>query len=292
MDDSDKSKYSDQLLANDYKLIPVETSYIKPGESLDIIIQNSLPHLDDGDFLILAENPVSISQKRLIDESNFKPSLTAIFLSEIWSKYIWGYILGPIMRINPRTIKNLRKLPPEARAHKEVVLQYYGIKHALKPASEAGIDLTNVPGTLVSLLPDNPQAVALEISRKIKRLCKKEVIVMIIDTDATYQLGNFRFTCLPFAMAGIKSDLGILGYLLGRISKKVFPTPLGSSFPLKIEDALEMASLVEKYQKSISSNPETVYNLQKSFNIDVNSITADMLNSSIHTPAVIVKKNY
>ena len=42
--------------------------------------------------------------------------------------------------------------------------------HALKPASEAGIDLSNAPGTCVSLLPENPEKVAKEISEEIKKI--------------------------------------------------------------------------------------------------------------------------
>ena len=84
----------------------------------------------------------------------FQASILSFLLADVWSKYIWGYILGPIFRIKNRTIQNLRKLPPEARIHKKVILEYYGLKHALKPASEAGVDLSNVPGSMVSLLPE------------------------------------------------------------------------------------------------------------------------------------------
>ena len=109
-----------------YKVIPVRTGYIKPGDSYDIIIENSIDFLDDGDFLVISETPLSISQNRLIDEAEFKPSISAYFLADIWSKYIWGYFLGPLLRIKKRTIKNLRRLPPEARSHKEVILRNYG----------------------------------------------------------------------------------------------------------------------------------------------------------------------
>jgi F420-0:gamma-glutamyl ligase-like protein len=44
------------------------------------------------------------------------------------------YIFGPLLRIKKRTIKNLRKLPHEARSHKQLILHYYGWKHAFKPA--------------------------------------------------------------------------------------------------------------------------------------------------------------
>ena len=183
-----------------YILIPVKTGYIKPGGSYDIIIKSSIKFLEDEDFLIVSETPLAISQGRLVDEAEFKPSISAYILADVWSKYIWGYILGPLLRIKKRTIQNLRKLPPEARSHKEVILRYYGWKHALKPASEAGVDLSNAPGTFVSLLPNDPQGVSEDIECKIKDISGKKVTVMIIDTDATYKLGKRIFTSLPFLL--------------------------------------------------------------------------------------------
>ena len=102
-----------------------------------------------------------------MDEKNFKPSLVAVLLADVWAKYLWGYILGPIFRIKSRTIQNLKKLPKEARNHKQLILDYYGYKHALKPASEAGVDLSNVPGSSVCLLPEDPECVVADISAKI-----------------------------------------------------------------------------------------------------------------------------
>jgi F420-0:gamma-glutamyl ligase-like protein len=269
---------------------PVQTNYIRPNKSLDIIIETAGPFLEDNDFLVISETPVSISQGRLVDESEFKPSLKAIFLADVWSKYLWGYFLGPLLRIKKRTIKNLRKLPLESRSHKEVVLKYYGIKHALKPASEAGIDLSNVPGTMVSLLPENPGQVAQELSSQIKKKWGKEVLVMVIDTDVTYQLAGKKFTCLPIAMNGIKSDTGIFGYLMGRFGKIAGPTPLGVSSKISVQKALEIATVAEDYQKSLEGHLETVYSMKNEFGENINHITIDMLDSVTHTPAVIVKK--
>ena len=120
---------------DNYYVIPIETGYIKPNGSLNPIIEPATKLMKDGDYLVIAETPISVSQGRLVDEAKYKPSLKAKFLAVIWSKYIWGYILGPLLKIKKRTIKNLRKLPKETSAHKEVVLQLYGWKHALKPAS-------------------------------------------------------------------------------------------------------------------------------------------------------------
>jgi F420-0:gamma-glutamyl ligase-like protein len=268
----------------------VQTNYIRPNQSLDIIIETAGPFLEDNDFLVISETPVSISQGRLVDESEFKPSLKAIFLADVWSKYLWGYFLGPLLRIKKRTIKNLRKLPSESRSHKEVVLKYYGLKHALKPASEAGIDLSNVPGTMVSLLPENPSQVARELSSQIKKKWGKEVLVMIIDTDVTYQLAGKKFTCLPIAINGIKSNTGIFGYLMGRFGKIAGPTPLGVSSKISVQKALKIATVAEDYQKSLEGHLETVYSMKNEFGENINHITIDMLDSVTHTPAVIVKK--
>lgn len=275
---------------NDYKIIPVKTGYIKPDESYDIIIENSKDLLEDEDFLVISETPIAISQGRLVDEALFKPSLLSIFLADVWSKYIWGYLLGPLFGIKKRTVKNLRNLPVEARAHKEVVLKYYGLKHALKPASEAGIDLSNAPGTYVSLLPHNPQKVATDIAWKISNNVGKEVVVIIIDTDATYEFLGKLFTSLPIAASGIKANFGIFGYLLGRFGKIKGPTPLGVSKNIDMDTIIKLARIAEDYQTKNEYSMKTVYEMKDAFQGEIDSVTVEMLSSLEHTPAVIIKK--
>lgn len=273
-----------------YKIIPVKTGYIKPNEPYDVIIDNAKDLLDDGDYLVISETPIAISQGRLVDESAFKPSYLAIFLADIWSKYIWGYLLGPLLRIKGRTIKNLRNLPPEARAHKEVVLKYYGLKHALKPASEAGIDLSNAPGAYVSLLPDEPQKVAQEIAQKISKNLAKEVVAIIIDTDATYEFLGTLFTSLPLAAKGIKANFGIIGYIMGRFGKIIGPTPLAISKPQNMEKVLEIAKVADDYQNQNECGMKTVYDMGNTFDEEINGVTVEMLSSIEHMPAVIIRK--
>ena len=273
-----------------YEIIPVKTGYIKPNESYEVIVDNAKNLLEDGDYLIISETPISIAQGRIVDEASFKPSYLATFLADIWSKYLWGYILGPVLRIKQRTIKNLRNLPPEARSHKEVVLKYYGLKHALKPASEAGIDLSNAPGTYVSLLPHKPQQVVEDIAQKISKNVAKEVVVVIIDTDATYGLLGMKFTSLPIAATGIKADFGIIGYLLGRFGKIIGPTPLAISKSQNMEKILEIAKVADDYQNQIENSMKTVYDMGSTFDKDIDSVTIDMLSSIEHTPAVIIRE--
>ena len=273
-----------------YKVIPIETHYIKPNESIDFMIDDISKLANEGDYLVIAETPISVSQGRLVDEADYTPSLKATFLATYWSKYFWGYVLGPILGIKERTIKNLRKLPEESKRHKEVVLQLYGWKHALKPASEAGIDLSNAPGTCVSLLPENPEKVAKEITEEIKNKTNNTITTLIIDTDATYRRGNKYFTGLPIAIPGIEADKGVFGYTLGQLSENLGSTPLGCSREIAVDEAIEIANVSEDYQKSLSTAMETIYSVKDVLDSDTHEVTVESLDSIIHTPAVLIRK--
>ncbi len=269
-----------------YIVIPIETGYIKPNEDLSSIIEPAKELIEDGDYLVIAETPVAVSQNRLVDESLYTPSLTAKFLTTVWSKYLWGYVLGPLLGIKKRTIKNLRKLPEETKAHKEVVLQLYGLKHALKPASEAGIDLSNSPGTFVSLLPENPE----KVSKEIKNEIGKDICVMIIDTDATYMKNGKYFTGLPIAIDGIDADNGFFGYFKGQLSENMGSTPLGCSEEIDVETALKIANIAEDYQKSLSTEMKTIHSVKEVLGTEFDEVTVEDLDSITHTPAVIIRK--
>ena len=270
----------------DYFVIPIETGYIKPNENLNSIINPAKEIMEDGDYLVIAETPISVSQGRLVDESKYKPSLKAKFLTTFWSKYLWGYVFGPLLGIKKRTIKNLRRLPKETYAHKEVVLQLYGLKHALKPASEAGIDLSNAPGTCVSLLPKNPKKVAKQLKGEIG----KDVCVMIIDTDATYKKNGKYFTGLPIAIDGIEANKGVIGYVKGQLGENMGSTPLGCSENISVEEGLKMANIAEDYQKSLATEMSTIHSVKSVLGTDESSVTIEALDSITHTPAVIIRK--
>ena len=285
MKDSDVKNIK-HVINGDYLVMPIETGYIKPGDDLSSIINPAREIMENGDYLVIAETPVSVSQNRLIDEAEYSPSLSAKFLTVVWSKYLWGYILGPLLKIKKRTIKNLRKLPKQTEAHKEVVLQLYGLKHALKPASEAGIDLSNAPGTCVSLLPENPEKVAKQIKADIG----KKVCVMIIDTDATYMKNGKYFTGLPIAIEGIKADKGFFGYVKGQLSQNMGSTPLGCSEKMDVETALKIANIAEDYQKSLSTEMKTIHSVKAVLGSEMDEVTIEDLDSITHTPAVIIRK--
>ena len=283
---TDEVKNIKHVINGDYLVIPIETGYIKPNENLNCIIEPAREIMEDNDYLVIAETPISVSQGRLIDEAEYTPSLTAKFLTTVWSKYLWGYVFGPALKIKKRTIKNLRKLPEETKAHKEDVLQLYGLKHALKPASEAGIDLSNAPGTCVSLLPENPEKVAKDLKKEIG----KDVCVMIIDTDATYMKNGKYFTGLPIAIEGIDADNGFFGYVKGQLSENMGSTPLGCSESMDVETALKIANIAEDYQKSLSTEMKTIHSVKAVLGSEMDEVTIEDLDSITHTPAVIIRK--
>ncbi|WP_405319748.1 coenzyme F420-0:L-glutamate ligase [Methanobrevibacter thaueri] len=283
---TDEVKNIKHVINGNHIVIPIETGYIKPNDNLNSIIDPAKEIMEDGDYLVIAETPISVSQGRLIDEAEYTPSLTAKFLTTVWSKYLWGYVFGPALKIKERTIKNLRRLPKETEAHKEVVLQLYGLKHALKPASEAGIDLSNAPGTCVSLLPENPEKVAKDIKREIG----KDVCVMIIDTDATYMKNGKYFTGLPIAIEGIDADNGFFGYVKGQLSENMGSTPLGCSEKMDVETALKIANIAEDYQKSLSTEMKTIHSVKAVLGSEIDEVTIEDLDSITHTPAVIIRE--
>ena len=283
---TDEVKNIKHVINGNHIVIPIETGYIKPNDNLNSIIDPAKEIMEDGEYLVIAETPISVSQGRLIDEAEYTPSLTAKFLTTVWSKYLWGYVFGPALKIKERTIKNLRRLPKETEAHKEVVLQLYGLKHALKPASEAGIDLSNAPGTCVSLLPENPEKVAKDIKREIG----KDVCVMIIDTDATYMKNGKYFTGLPIAIEGIDADNGFFGYVKGQLSENMGSTPLGCSEKMDVESALKIANIAEDYQKSLSTEMKTIHSVKAVLGSEIDEVTIEDLDSITHTPAVIIRE--
>ncbi len=278
-----------------YKVIPIETHYIKPGESIDFMVDNASKLSQEGDYLVIAETPISVSQGRLVDEADYTPSLKASFLATYWSKYLWGYILGPALGIKERTIKNLRKLPEETKRHKEVVLDLYGWKHALKPASEAGIDLSNAPGTYVSLLPERPDLVAKDIHKTIQNKVNQDVTVLIIDTDATYKRKDKYFTGLPIAIPGIEADKGVFGYTMGQLCENVGSTPLGCSRDISVEEGIKIANIAEDYQRELPTAMATIHSAKDVLKSDSvedegNEISVESLDSIIHTPGVLIRK--
>lgn len=272
-----------------YHCKAIESNYFKPGEGYSRLTESIIATCNDGDYVFISETPISTIEGNLVDESKYDSGIVSFLITEVWCKYLWGYLLCPILGYSRRTIKNLRQMPKQARNHKAFILKKYGIKHALQPTAEAGVDLSNVPGNYVSLLPENPDKSAYTIKELIKEKSGMNVEIIIIDTDPTYKFKDTYFTTLPKSIPGIKNDTGIFGYVLRAFSKKVGATPLASTVDMDIDEMIHMANLAEECQRNNSVNFfETIYNMQETFNAEYDEISVEMLDSITHIPAVII----
>ncbi len=269
----------------------IESNYLKPHEGYHGLVDNIISACQNGDYVFISETPISTIEGNLVDESEYDCGIVSFLVTELWCRYLWGYILCPLLGYSKRTIKNLRQMPKEARNHKEFILRRYGLKHALQPTAEAGVDLSNVPGNYVSLLPENPVKSAYTIKKLIKEQSGKNVEIIIMDTDPTYKFRNTYFTTLPKSVPEIKNDTGIFGYILRAFSNKMGVTPLASTVNMDINELIHMANLAEECQRNNSINFfETIYNMQETFNTGYDGVSVEMLDSVKHIPAVIVHK--
>lgn len=274
---------------NEY--LPVKSKYFKPSEGYDNLVNSIVSVCEDNDVVFISETPVSTIEGNLVDESHYEYGIISYLITEIWCRYLWGYVFGPLFGVSKRTVNNLKHMPLEARNHKEFIYRKYGLKYALQPTAEAGVDLSNVPGTFVSLLPENPDNSAWKIKKNVFNQSGKNVEIIIMDTDPTYKLGNTYFTTLPKSLAGISNDTGVFGYLLRFFSKKVGATILASTADIDLEELITLANCCEDCQRRNSENFfETVYNMKESFDTGYDNVDTEMLSSVCHIPAVIVRK--
>ncbi|RAP47519.1 MAG: hypothetical protein BZ136_06150 [Methanosphaera sp. rholeuAM74] len=276
-----------------YETIPIITQYLDAGSGYDELIKEVADKSMDDDYVFISETPISTIESNLVDESTYHAGIIATLITELWCRYLWGYILCPLLGYKKRTIQNLRRLPKEARNHKQFILEHYGLKHALQPTSEAGVDLSNVPEHYVSLLPENPEQTAKTIKNRLENEYDKKVDITIIDSDATYKLHNTLFTTLPKSITGIRNNTGVFGYILQAISKKLGPSILATTLELPCEEIIELARIAEEEQtKNSEKFFETVYDMEDEFKTESSQITGNMLKNVKHVPAIIIRKNY
>jgi F420-0:gamma-glutamyl ligase-like protein len=279
-------------VANRYKALAVETRYWKPENDYTKDIINAIKNtIKDGDYVTVSEKAVSTALGNLVDEKNVKPTALARFIAKYWMRIVWPYILAPVCHLREHTINNLKEYPPEEGSyHKQLALERGSILQALMHGSEAGIDGSNLPHTYVCLPLDNAQEVADDLRKRIETELGKKVSVAIVDTDKTYSLWGFHFTPRPKPMKGIHSIGGFLAYVVGRSLKlKKRATPLAVSGPkITTEEAIEVAKVANRTRGSGAG--KTVWDMAKTFNVELTDVTWEMLESVKHLPVVIIRK--
>jgi len=275
-----------------YYALAITTSYWKPGDNYtDKVIQALDGKIENGDFVVVSEKAVSTAKGSMMDESKVKPSLNARAIARFWMRIVWGYPLGVLCRFGQRLLRRLRQYPLESGSlHKQVALQYAGFLQALMFGSEGGIDGSNLPYSYVSLPLKNAGEVAEEIQKQIFLRLKKNVCVVIADTDKTYRFRNFYFTPRPKPIKGIHSFGGTATYVMGRMMKlKKSSTPLAvAGGSLQAGEALKITNIADRARGAGSG--ATVWDMAARFQVEVNGVSWKMLSEIKHRPLVIVRR--
>ncbi|MCP8306033.1 MAG: coenzyme F420-0:L-glutamate ligase [archaeon] len=273
-----------------YMAIPIKTKYWKPGDDYIDIIKNSIiDKIEDGDIITLSEKAISVARGRLIDERADKPSLLARFISRIWMRHVWGYILAKICHLKLKNVYRLRRYPiKEGAAHKQVALTYAGFLQALRHGSEGGIDVSNLPFSYACLPLDDPYGEARRIQAEIQSATGKKVCVMIVDTDMTYSWHNLHITPIPRPMEGIVSAGAFIAYVIGRgLRLKYRATPLAVSSDIGVDRALDIAQLAHKVRRSGAGR--TAWDVAERFGVGLTEVTLEMLDRVEHYPIVLIR---
>ncbi len=275
-----------------YKARAIVTKYWKPGENyLEEIIKNVGGKVADGDFIVISEKALSTALNNIVDESLVVPSLTAKVISKFWMRIIWGHVLGRICHFREKLLQRLCEYPPEIGSrHKQVALQYAGLLQALMFGSEGAIDGSNLAYSYVSLPLDNADEIANRICQTIWLKLKKEVCIVIVDTDKTYSFRNFHFTPRPKPIKGIHSFGGVLSYVAGRVFKfsKRATSLAVVGCDLQAEEALRIANIANKTRGYGSGR--TVWDMAEKFNVQLTDVSWEMLTKVEHKPIVILRR--
>lgn len=275
-----------------YNVLALTTKYWKPKENyLDNIINAVKDKVENDDFVVVSEKAISTATGNIIDESKIDPTFTSKILARLWMRIFWGYFLGTLCRFGSRLINRLRNYPLETGSrHKQTALQYAGFLQALLFGSEGGIDGSNLPYSYVSLPLKNADEHAKKIRQHIKLNLKKNVNVIIVDTDKTYRFRNFYFTPRPNPMKGIHSFGGTILYLTGRVLKlKKSSTPLATSgCKIDLKKALQIANIADKARGQGSG--ATVWDMASRFHVQVDGVSWEMLAEIKHKPLALVRE--
>jgi coenzyme F420-0:L-glutamate ligase/coenzyme F420-1:gamma-L-glutamate ligase len=176
---------------------------IKPGDSLAEIIhmsaQREIGGLQDKDILVLTSKIVSKAAGRTRKMADVVPGKKALAISRKTGKGAkWLQMIfdegHEILAILPMTglieqyIVDSSKDPLSARCSRELVEHEQALcitrgKDGRINTCDAGIDGSNHPAGIVSLLPESPDQAAKDIRDQIRRLCSKEVAVILADTE-------------------------------------------------------------------------------------------------------------
>jgi len=274
-----------------YNVFAVTTKYWRPKENYSQeIVDDVEGKIADGDFVVISEKAISTAIGNIVDETVAKPSLSAKLITKYWMRTVWGLFLGRLCHFQEKMLEHLRNYPLELGSrHKQVALQYAGLLQALMFGSEGGIDGSNIAYSYASLPLRKADEIAQEIRAQLWLRQRKNVSVIIADTDKTYSFGNFHFTPRSRPTNGIHSSAGIFAYVTGRMFRlKRRATPLAvAGCEVSAEAALEIAEIANRARGFGAGR--TVWDMAERFKVGLTEVSWEMLATVKHKPIVIVR---
>lgn len=300
-----RSKVGEALVAGNVvkykvriKILRKSFRYWFPGTNVvDEIIRKYGRYIEDNDILVISEKALSTALGNIYDEKVLKADVMTEIATFFVMRILWGYLLKFVFR-NYETIKLIKGIPLNVLSpHKKLALKYGGIKHFLKPISEAGIDTTNLPYRYVSLPLTNPLQILNNMRLEIFHKLGKNVNILVIDTDKTFKLRLLRGVVFSTRTSSIKGiiDLGAYIYVLGMVFRRHFisyPTPVAyAGFNLGLPVILRITKLCSKYMGS--GLGRNILEMVKNIGVDSfdNIKWIDMMKIR-HYPVILVKLRF
>jgi len=238
------------------KVIRKPCRFLTPNSNLTRIILKLYRYIiRRNDFIIISDKALSTAYGYIYDEARINADLINKAFTYLTSRIFWGKIF--YKPFSNELLHILREADIELLTkHKKLALIYGGVKHVIKPVSEAGIDTTNLPYNYVSLpIPLNRlKQIIDELYEELNRNLNKDVNVLVIDTDKTFKpktLNSIAFSTRPSNVKGI-IDLGGIAYFIGKRFRSYFyeyPTPVdyrGTKIGLNM--LLQLSGIVEKFR--------------------------------------------
>jgi len=218
----------------------VDIPIIQPGDDLAEIILLALDRqgiiLEDGDIIVLAQKIVSKAEGRMVNLEQVDPSQEAVDLAAFSAK-------------DPRIVELiLRESNQVLRTRPGTII----VEHRLGfICASAGIDHSNVgsirddgveAGSWVLLLPENPDASANKIRKRLEDVHSVRIGVLIIDSHGrAWRLGTVG---IAIGMSGVPGLVDLRGYpdLFGY---KLQITEVGAADELAAAASLVMGQAAE-----------------------------------------------
>ncbi len=178
-------------MAGSLEIIPIRgLPLIRPGDRLaDLIVETAKRlrvGIRQGDVLVIGQKAVSKSEGQLVDISQALPSARAVELGKRTGR-------------NPGFVDLvLRDTSKVVRADKIALI--VRTRHGWT-CLNAGVDKSNVKGPFTfALVPENPDASARGIRKRVRELTGRNVAVIISDTHSR-----------PFRLGQVEETIGIAG---------------------------------------------------------------------------------